>query len=195
MPGVIIVHAHFACPASFTDISMNLARLLVAAALVLAASGTSAQAPDEAAILDVIDRFFIALYKGDAEAYEALIQPHSRTVIVGPPGAEPLVRMRETPGTAERMRSEWRPFRESYWSPTVLQRGRLATVWLPYVLIREEGGFSHCGVDHFTLSKPDDAWLVDFVAFTVEPTEAACVELERPADSTQMRPDFGAVDR
>ncbi len=141
----------------------------------------------------MIDGFFLALHRGDADAFEAMMRAHSRVVIVRPEGSEPQVEMREGRAMAEPMRSgSWSPFREAYWSPTVLQRGRLATVWLPYELIREEGGFSHCGIDQFTLSKTDE-WRIDFVSFTIEPTRAACAELGLPNDRSLLRPQFDQV--
>ncbi|MEO0423191.1 MAG: hypothetical protein AAF184_12690 [Pseudomonadota bacterium] len=166
---------------------------LLSCLALLATDVTLAEgAPEQDAILDVIDEFFLALQAGDADTMDALFQPHTRTVLVLPDEDDGTasIRVREAEETVERMRSpQWAPFRESYWSPTVLQRGRLATVWIPYVLIREEGGFSHCGIDQFTLTKAD-RWRIDFVAFTIEPSRGACAELGQPDDDAARRPTF-----
>ncbi|MEM9386171.1 MAG: hypothetical protein AAGA68_13990 [Pseudomonadota bacterium] len=161
-------------------------------ALLAAGAALATPTPEEGAILEVIDAFFLALHAGDADTLEAVLQPHSRTVLIRPDGEEGAasIAVREGRDTVARMRHQpWAPFRESYWSPKVLQRGRLAVVWLPYVLIREEGGFSHCGIDQFTLTKAG-GWRIDFVAFTIEPTREACADLGQPSDDDLLRPTF-----
>jgi len=153
-------------------------------------SAVAQTAPDETALLEVIDRFFLALHSGDADAMASLIRPDGEVVVVGSEGSDPQVLVRDLADTVARMRGEdWVGFRESYWSPTVLQRGRLAMVWAPYLLVVNDGRFSHCGVDQFTLTRTD-AWRIEFAAFTVEPTRAACEALGQPQEATGMRPDF-----
>jgi hypothetical protein len=177
----------------FRESPVSVLRLAAITMLFLTASHSAADAPDEGAILDVVDRFFLALHRGDAEAFEAVVQPHSRTVYAQPEGAAPPIVVREGAQTAARMRGgDWTPFRESYWAPTVLQRGRLASVWLPYVLVREDTGFSHCGIDQFSMTRTDAGWRIDFVAFTIEPTQDACEELGMPAHPALRRPRFDA---
>jgi hypothetical protein len=106
-----------------------------------------------------------------------------------PEGSDPAVQMRANSETIARMRKgDWSGFRESYWTPTILQRGGLAMVWLPYQLVEGDGTFSHCGIDQFTLTKTD-TWVIEFASFTIEPTREACDQLQMPSAELQ-RPQF-----
>lgn len=165
--------------------------LLTIVFLILMSETSASDAPDRNTILDTIDQFFLALGSADADAMEGLLAPHAIDVIITP-DQEDKVQARQSSGTIERMRSGSFPkIREWYWSPTVLQRGRLATVWAPYKVDVNDGERGHCGIDVFMMSKPDDRWLIDSIHFTVEPD--ACDEI-KPTDDDILRPDFSDID-
>lgn len=56
---------------------------------------------------------------------------------------------------------------ERMWKPTVLVRGRIATVWAEYD-VHVNGKFGHCGIDAFMLVKSDEGWKISDVTYTAE---------------------------
>lgn len=56
---------------------------------------------------------------------------------------------------------------ERMWNPTVLVRGRIATVWADYD-VYVNGKFGHCGIDAFMLVKTEEGWKISDVTYTSE---------------------------
>jgi hypothetical protein len=56
---------------------------------------------------------------------------------------------------------------ERFWNPDVNLYGRLATVWTPYDF-HENGEFSHCGVNNFSMLHTDAGWVITGVVFSIE---------------------------
>ena len=145
-----------------------------------------APAPDEAAILAVIDAFFLALAAADADAIDSLAGERTVTVAIRPGEAQPP-RYGSLAELAKRFRDGVAtPVVEPYWRPTVLQRKDLAVVWAPYE-VSAGGKLIHCGIDSFQLSRRVGGWRIDAVSYTMEP--GACDEL-RPGDRSEFRPHF-----
>lgn len=156
------------------------------AAACASVQSTPAPAPDEAAILAVIDSFFLALAAGDAEAIQSLAGEQTVTVAIRP-GEAQAPRYGSLDELAQRFRDgAATPVVEPYWRPTVLQRKDLAVVWAPYE-VSAGGKLIHCGIDSFQLSRRVGGWRIDAVSFTMEPE--ACDEL-RPGDRSGFRPHF-----
>jgi len=89
-------------------------------------------------------------------------------------------------------RADDHTYLERYWSPTVMIRGSMATVWAPYEF-EIDGVTHHCGIDVYSFARIDGAWKVSNSMWTVEPE--ACDEL-RPADPSAIRPGGpSATDR
>jgi hypothetical protein len=161
------------------------ARMVVMAALLVAPAQTApttqtTPAAEEAAILEVIDRFMHAISNGDDAAMAAIrIEGAMNTVARAngtvsrrafQPRANP-----SGPGGANR---------ERYWDPVVHVRGSLAMVWTPYEFW-VKGKTSHCGIDAFELVKEQGTWRIGNAMWTIEPD--ACPAL-RPTDPSRIRP-------
>jgi hypothetical protein len=150
------------------------------AACAAGCAGTSSQQPpagrsgDEAAVIETIERFFVAMAARDGEAYAALTIPDAMTISArvgpdgtGPDGAGP-VRMRTHAEHVEALSTAEHPWHERMWSPVVMVHGPIALVWTPYDF-RTGEVFSHCGIDAFELLKVDGTWRLANASWTVEP--------------------------
>jgi hypothetical protein len=148
---------------------------LVAPAQTAPAPAQATTAAEEAAILEVVDRFMHAVSNNDDAAMTAIrIEGATNTVA----RANGMVTRRPfQPG---------RPgaYRERYWDPVVHVRGSLAVVWTPYEFWID-GKTSHCGIDAFEMVKEKGSWRIGHMMWTVEPD--ACAAL-RPSDPTRIRP-------
>ena len=165
-----------------------LAGLMLNACAPAANETAAPKAPDEDAILAVVDAFFTAMAEKDAQALAAIVAPGATMVAIGygEDGARPP-RRSGLQGFIDGVGAADYPDRvhEAYWDPTVLQRADLAVVWTPY-RIDIGGERLHCGIDVFNLSREDGKWLVDSISFTMEP--GACPELE--PEGVAARPVF-----
>jgi len=167
--------------------------ICLALALALAACATTETPPtpaghqpaEEAAILAVMDAYMHEISANDLAAMDARQTPEGMTY---------RIRAREEGGwdVVARPNSYWvaperadkHPYRERYWSPTVIIRGAMALVWAPYEF-QIDGQTTHCGVDVFSFAQIDGVWKVSNSMWTVEPN--ACNEL-RPRNPGMIRP-------
>jgi hypothetical protein len=171
-------------------------KLLLAMVLAMSCASVLADTPaasgpaghtvgEEAAVLAALDRYMLAISANDLDAMASMQMPDGMTYraravtgggmeIVGRPNSYWI----------DPARKDNHTYRERYWSPTVLIRGSLATVWAPYEFWID-GKTSHCGVDQFDFVKVNGVWRVANSMWTVEPD--ACNEL-RSADVTAIRP-------
>jgi hypothetical protein len=150
---------------------MRRALLVLAAALALASPAfASPKAPDEAAILAAVDRFFAALKDADSKAL-AEVTMADGMITANQAQGDGTYRTRRF--TAERWMKglAGRPgFDEQIHSPQVLQRGPMAVVWAPYRIVG-----MHCGYDAIDMIRTEGGWKVANLMWTAEP--AACEEL------------------
>lgn len=169
-------------------------RVGLALILALAACATSPapsiapaghQPGEEAAILDVVDRFMQAISGSDMEALAALQMSDGMTYVARPvEGGGTTIVARPNSYWVDPANADDRIYRERYWSPTVLIRGDIALVFTPYEFWID-GETSHCGVDTFDLVRTEGHWRIANAMWTVERT--ACGSL-RPADPSAVRP-------
>lgn len=142
--------------------------LTVAAAMTAIPAGAPlrAQSADSAAVLVVVDRLFTAMAQRDTSAAHAVLAPRSQIVAIrGDTATAP--RVQTDTAFVRALGAGHGQLRERIWSPTVLIRGPLATVWAPYDF-SVDGQRTHCGVDVFTLMRIDAVWRVVGIAYTVE---------------------------
>lgn len=145
----------------------NLIRSFVLS-LVLAGAARNAWAqaanPDSSAAIAVADSVLTALTTGDGAALARLVLD---SAVVG--GAA----MRD--GVERHWLQSWGPYIHRT-SSTFTERGfeasarvqaQVAVVWVPYDLY-QNGQWSHCGVDVFTLMKSEGRWRVASLVYTVE---------------------------
>jgi hypothetical protein len=171
---------------------------IILGSMVLAACGTSAFADnatapsaavrttdDQAAVLAAMDRYLAAISASDLDAMASMQTPDGMNYRARAlPGGGMEVLGRPNSYWVDPARKDGHTYRERYWSPTVLVRGSIATVWAPYEFWID-GKTSHCGVDVFSFIKVGAAWHVANSMWTVEPD--ACPEL-RPSDPASIRP-------
>ena len=161
----------------FVRMAVMAASLLPPAQAVPATQTTAAA--EEAAILDVVDRFMHAVSNNDDAAMAAIrIEGAMNTVA----RANGMVTRRAFQPRANASGSGGN--QERYWDPIVHVRGNLAVVWTPYEFW-VKGKTSHCGIDAFELIKEQGVWRIGNAMWTVEPD--ACAAL-RPSDSSRIRP-------
>jgi ketosteroid isomerase-like protein len=120
------------------------------------------------AVLDAVDRFFVAMKERDIEAYAAALVPEAtyftRRITADGPGP---VRMRTGAEDLAGMRTGTERLEEWIFDPVVLVRGPLAVLWAPY-LFHVDGRFSHCGVDIFQMARLERTWKMTNASWTVE---------------------------
>lgn len=144
------------------------------------------QPSEEAAVLEVLDRFMTAISESDLEAQAAMQTPDGMTYQWRPAkGGGMHITARPNSYWTDSSRDDGQVYRERYWSPTVMIRGGIAVVWAPYEFWID-GETSHCGVDVLDFVKIDGEWLVSNAMWTVEPE--ACTEL-RPVETSNLRPE------
>jgi len=142
-------------------------------------------AGEQAAVLEVMDRYLQAIGANDVGTMAALQTPDGMTYTAqATASGEMEIRGRPNAFWLDPARNAGRVLRERYWSPTVLVRGSIATVWAPYEFWVDDKT-SHCGIDSFSFVKVRGRWLLSNSQWTVEPD--AC-DAMRPADASQLRP-------
>ncbi len=151
-------------------------------------AGTHDDAQDHAAILTTVDRFFEAMAARDPQACAATTtgdgMVHSVTIREG----RAALRARSMRDFAEQLKTGTERLVETYWQPTILQRGPVAMVWTPY-RFRVDGVDSHGGVDVFTLVKDRGEWRIANAAYTAEPAGDAVLTPDlAPAPGAIVRP-------
>ncbi|MEO1041578.1 MAG: hypothetical protein AAFX52_04745 [Pseudomonadota bacterium] len=159
---------------------MIFASLLSALALSSASSN-----PEE--ILDVLDRFFVALERADADAMRSMVE--EGTLLTSLRRGED-----DVPATQATERDDWigsldgleGVIVELYWSPKVeVSPVGLAHAWVPYV-VEANGERVHCGVDAFTLIKRESGWRISGLYDTRDPHGCDRLSLEEGRET--MRP-------
>lgn len=155
---------------------------------VAASTPGIAPAPaEEAAILQVIDTFLIAVGNGDRALQASVELPdgglaiyRSRDGVAGPVRRMPASDFQKPTPNHD-------PFVEMYWAPDILVRGSFAQAWTPYVL-RDNGAVVHCGINAFQMVKLAGGWKIHSALSSMEPQ--ACDELGA-ATAIGLRPRDG----
>lgn len=143
-------------------------RLLTITLLLAATSPAYADdASEQKAVLDVIDAFFESMTARDVERMRTLMTPDGIIYgyresdeglqIIRPTHADYLENLGDGEGTPV----------ERYWEPEVMVSGRMATIWTPYDF-HNDGQFSHCGVNNFSMLKTDAGWVIAGVVFSIQ---------------------------
>lgn len=162
-----------------------------ALSLGLFASAAAAQtAPghqpgEEAAILETLDRFMAAINTQDLDARAALQTPDGMAYIAVPvEGGTRIVSRANSYWVDPAHRLDVGSISDRYWSPTILIRGDLASVFAPYDLWID-GARVQCGANFAQLVRMDGRWLMANLMFTIE--RENCDAL-LPEDRSTIRP-------
>jgi hypothetical protein len=143
------------------------------------AAPVRAQAADSAAVLATVDRLFDAMARRDTAALRAVLAPGTQLLSIRGDTIGAAPRALSDTAFVRSLGSGHGQLRERIWSPTVLLRGPLATVWAPYDF-HLDGRRTHCGIDAFTLLRTNSVWRVTGVAYTVERLNCADSPLGPP---------------
>ena len=122
--------------------------------------------PQEKEVIQVIDKFFIALEKQDTATFYNLHLKTARFYVVGERNDSVRTFSRELSQFTFR-KDEIIKERMRDTGVVVQIHDRIATVWAPYDLWVNDA-FSHCGVDVFTLLKGPDGWKIANCSYTIE---------------------------
>lgn len=158
--------------------------ILLGLALASPAPAPATAHAEEGAILAAVDRFMEAITANDLALMGELQMAEGMTFVDRIVDGQRRIVGRSNAYWVDPARAGSDRYRERYWNPTVLVRGRIAVVWTPYEFWLN-GKTSHCGIDSFDMVKFDGRWKVGNAMWTVEPD--ACAEL-RPKDPAAIRP-------
>jgi hypothetical protein len=137
-----------------------------------AAAPAAATAAERDSVLAIVQRFFAAMEAQDTANLRRLMLMDGHMVAASSRGDTMLVGTRPNEEFLTQLPKSAERWRERIWEPQVLLHGALAVVWAPYDFYLG-AGFSHCGVDSFTLARGKDGWRIVDVAFTIEPEGCA----------------------
>ena len=138
------------------------------------AGAVNAASPEGQAVMAPIEATFAALAARDGELIRPHIDPAGRILVSvhGPTGT------RVSSPSWEQFIGGLRPgperLQEVMVDPTIAIDGDVAMVWGEYVF-RIDGAISHCGVNHFTLTRRDDIWTIVNLTWTQRQT--GCEEI------------------
>ncbi len=156
-------------PSLYHGHSMRLAitSFHAAALTFLLASTIRAQAPtgEEAAALAVADSSLAAISRSDFVGFTDFMLDSAVTFSAGQRNGRYQVQF-NTRAAQRAMRTTSR-FTERGYHPTVMVSGPVAMVWLPYDFY-QDGKWSHCGVDVFTLLKTEVGWRIATVVWSAD---------------------------
>jgi hypothetical protein len=152
-------------------------RALVILFLACRLSAFAANATDDKAIVETIQRVFDAMAAHDPDAARAVLVPEGRVIASRANGTVTNISQEEF---AARLATARQKYLERMWNPKVLVRGNIAQVWAEYDF-HLDGKFSHCGIDAFTLLKNATGWKVAGISYTAETTGCAPSPLGPPS--------------
>jgi len=126
------------------------------------------EADDRNAVMDVVNAFFTGMTAKDVEGMQEIMtedgilygyRDTDDGVVVFNPTHKAYLE-----GLAGR---EGIPV-ERIWDVEIVLHDRIAVVWTPYDFYND-GVFSHCGMNSFSLLKTGDGWKITGVVFSVQP--------------------------
>jgi hypothetical protein len=131
-----------------------------------AATPASAQAPQDTAVLAVINRMFEGFAKkdttiirstlhDDVKLVTAVTNREGKAVVLSTPMDKFLQGIASAPGKLD----------ERLFDPEVRVDGNLATVWVLYEFWHDDK-YSHCGFDSFQLARTEAGWKIFSIADT-----------------------------
>ncbi len=110
----------------------------------------------------VVQQLFDAMTARDALAAKELFIPEAGLFSVGKNGKPvkmPLIDFLDAIGSGKA------PWKERIWDVNVLVHESIAIVWAPYDF-HNNGSFSHCGYDSFSLLKTAAGWKISYISDT-----------------------------
>ena len=152
----------------------------VVALAALLPAAARAQEADRAQVIAAVQSFFDSMEKADADLAKKILMPDARffsaaerdgKMMVRPSSGDAFVASFSNPNRGKAL--------ERMWDPEVRIQGSIAQVWTRYDF-HNNGKFSHCGIDAFSLVKTDEGWKITSAMWTVERTGCAPSPLGAP---------------
>jgi hypothetical protein len=112
----------------------------------------------------VVQQLFDAMAARDALAAKALFVPDAALFSLSPTGKPNKMQLIDFLDAIGSGKAVWK---ERIWNPSVLVHGGIAVVWAPYDF-HNNGSFSHCGYDSFSLLKTAAGWKISYISDTRE---------------------------
>jgi hypothetical protein len=129
-----------------------------------AADHPAAARPVEVSPEAVVQQLFDAMAARDALAAKELFLPDAGLFSLSTSGKVvkmPLLDFLNAIGSGKAV------WKERIWNASVLVHGQIAVVWGPYDF-HNNGAFSHCGYDSFSLLKTTAGWKISYISDTKE---------------------------
>jgi hypothetical protein len=154
--------------------------LVIIAMFAQAAPAPQKPDADRAQVIAAVQSFFESMEKADADLARRILMPDARffsaaerdgKVTVRPSTGEAFVASFSNPNRGKAL--------ERMWDPDVRVQGAIAQLWTRYDF-HNNGTFSHCGIDAFSLVKTDEGWKIASAMWTVERTGCAPSPLGTP---------------
>lgn len=158
---------------------------LLAAALTATAPLTARQPPgmpadaDRTAVINTVQQLFDAMAARSTEEALRLVIPEGQIVAVRDDKGVATPRPRTLQSFADGLTGQKSAILERMWNPDVQVHGVLATLTTRYDF-HQDGKFTHCGTDVFTLLRTADGWKIAGGIYTVERTGCAPSPLGPP---------------
>lgn len=131
--------------------------------------------PEDQAVLAVTQAFFDGMAAGSPEALRAVTLPGAPLTSVRPQ-ADGSSKVSRTVFEDSFGKAVPPGLKEWMWSTLIVRHAGLATVTGPFE-VTKDGKTVHCGMQVFTLVKPESAWKVASISWTAEPD--ACPALRK----------------
>ncbi len=113
---------------------------------------------------DVVQKLFDAMASRDALAAKQAFAPNAALFVLGATGKATKMALEDFLNAIGSGKAVWQ---ERIWDLKVLEHGSIAVVWGPYDF-HDNGKFSHCGYDSFSLMKTVDGWKITYISDTRE---------------------------
>ena len=110
----------------------------------------------------VVQRLFDAMAARDALAAQELFVPDAGLFSLGKNGKAIKMPIRDFLNAIGSGKAVWK---ERIWNASVLVHEGIAVVWAPYDF-HNNGAFSHCGYDSFSLLKTEAGWKISYISDT-----------------------------
>lgn len=146
--------------------ALALAALLAVASPEPIPSTTTNPTPDEAAVMEVVNRLFDGMRARDGAMVASVFHPEARLVSTGTgPDGAPRVQVQAVEGFVTAVGGEGDPWNEPLFHTEVRVDGNLAHVWTFYRFYAGER-FSHCGHNAILLVRGAEGWRIIHLADT-----------------------------
>ena len=113
---------------------------------------------------EVVQQLFAAMAARDALAAKELFMPEAGLFSVAANGKSNKMPLRDFLNAIGSGKAVWK---ERMWNEDVQVHGVIAIVWGPYDF-HNNGAFSHCGYDSFSLLKTAAGWKISYISDTRE---------------------------